>query len=210
MGCGWERTPDIKLPFSLGYFVHLIYRLSEWLAWIRILMNIDEYWSLEPIAHLRLMSVVLWVWLPAACVFLLTRVASSLLRVAVVRVPVNHLRCPDPSSSGGAPGHFVGGKLTSVRKDSPPLDQERPRQTFLPVCNYVFAEEREQHELPPAKTRTDWAAAASTPCLGKDSRHSWSLNEYNTTSYKAHVRSIFWEQYPLGLRFCTRPPLNPL
>ena len=106
-----ETTPDIKLPS--GYFVILIYRLSECLAWIRILMNIDEYWSLEPIVDLRLMSVVLWVWLPAACVFLLTRVASPLLRVAVVRVPVNHLRCPDSWSFffRGSTGSFCGWEI---------------------------------------------------------------------------------------------------
>ena len=203
MSCGWERTPDIKLPFRIFRFSYL-----QIVIMVGLNTNIDEYWSLEPIAHLRLMSVVLWVWLPASCVFLLTRVAPSLLRVAVVRVSVNHLQCPDDSWFLLLQGeHRVilwlenWSPLWSVRKDSPPLDQERPRQTFLPVCNYVFAEERLQHELPPAKTRTDWAAAATTPpCLGKDSRHSWSLNEYNTTSYKDHVmsgRSIFWEQYPL-------------
>ena len=108
MSCGWERAPDIKLPFRIFCFSYLpIVRM------VGLNTNIDEYCSLEPIAHLRLMSVVLWVWLPAACVFLLTRVASPLLRVAVVRVPVNHLRCPDSWSFffRGSTGSFCGWKI---------------------------------------------------------------------------------------------------
>ena len=108
INCGWERTPDTKLPFRIFCYSYL-----QIVIMVGLNTNIDEYWSLEPIAHLRLMSVVLWVWLPAACVFLLTRVASPLLRVAVVRVPVNHLRCPDSWSFlfRGSTGSFCGWKI---------------------------------------------------------------------------------------------------
>ena len=108
MSCGWERTPDIKLPFRIFCWSYL-----QIVIMVGLNTNIDEYWSLEPIVDLRLMSVVLWVWLPAACVFLLTRVASPLLRVAVVRVPVNHLRCPDSWSFlfRGSTGSFCGWKI---------------------------------------------------------------------------------------------------
>ena len=108
MSCGWERTPNTKFPFRIFCYSYL-----QIVRMFGLNTNIDEYCSLEPIAHLRLMSVVLWVWLPAACVFLLTRVASPLLRVAVVRVPVDHLRCPDSWSFffRGSTGSFCGWKI---------------------------------------------------------------------------------------------------
>ena len=175
-------------------------------------MNIDEYW---------------WILITRANCWPAPDECSTVsLAPCSLRIPPDKSSLPPPPSSrrkgSGKPSsmswflilllqgeHRVilwvenWSPLWSVRKDSPPLDQERPRQKRFFRCvinNYVFAEEREQHELPPAKTRTDWAAAASTPCLGKDSRHSWSLNEYKQPRTKLMLGAFFGSNIRLDFK----------
>ena len=138
MSCGWERTPDTKLPFRIFRFSYL-----QIVIMVGLNTNIDEYW---------------WILITRANCWPAPDECSTVsLAPCSLRIPPDKSSLLPPPSSrrkgSGRPSsmswflilllqgeHRVilwvenWSPLWSVRKDSPPLDQERPRQKRFFRC----------------------------------------------------------------------------